>query len=267
MNRAQRTRRGDPGGGLFDFFANFELLPGLAGMTNATVNGPATSCTRAAGSTTGSTRSSVSAGAGRVPGSIPRECARARGPATRRRPALQAIEEAVDAEFPTVANHVRRHQAGNARSRPLRPLLPGGRSTRTRPELGLPPLEDRRQRRRRRRLDRARMQEPYTSRESRADIRNAALCYPAEFWDMDHLDAWKFEDDASRDLHGTRTWTAPNLAIEARNQHRVDRRGQLLRRLPVHRQQLQGRDPPAAAGDRGDDRPFGRGRRGGVGST
>jgi len=58
----------------------------------------------------------------------------------------------------------------------------------------------------------AKLQPPYQPRLSREFIRNAALCYPQDT-DMADIADYIATDEPSRSAHGTRTWTAPNLQI------------------------------------------------------
>ena len=200
---------------LFDYFANFELLPGLAGMTNAAVNAAGYVVYAPLGY---DNRINAILGDAHVPSAFRAVfsgniiCTESRYSAGDR--VMQALEEAVDAEFPTIANHYvdkqGKYQAHGRYARfypdTVNADAPNWDFNRWKVGDNVAAAAD---------ATRARMQEPYTFSESRADIRNAALCYPVDFWDIDNLQAYVYEDAASQTAHGTRTWTAPNLAIES----------------------------------------------------
>jgi hypothetical protein len=198
---------------LFDYFANFELIPGLAGFTEAQLNRQgyvfyedATYKDRIL-AILGDAQITNPAMYSVFSGNI--ICAESQYSAGDK--VLQALEEAVDAEFPTVANQyidvrgVYQAHGRYARFNPDEVAGPLVNWDFNRWKVGDNAAA-------RADLTRAKMQEPYTFSESRADIRNAALCYPV-YTDLRDLGQFIYADSASRTAHGTRTWTAPNLAV------------------------------------------------------
>lgn len=201
-----------------DYFANFELVPGLAGFTVGTPNAAGYVYYPEAGfderlSTTIGVLSDcqwpsglTSLFTGNV---ICREARYSSGDKV-----LQVIQEACDAEFPTVANYYVDKQgrlqihgryarfdpdtvSATASNWDFTRWKAGDNAAATAdPGLG----------------GTAKMQEPYAFIDSRAMIRNAALAYP-EGVDQSDLSAYIYEDATSRAEHGTRTWTAPNLQL------------------------------------------------------
>lgn len=196
----------------FDYFANFELVPGLAGFVHAQTN--------AAGyvfyedAQFQDRMFAILEDCGwpaelSVPFSgnvIVDECIYSPGDS-----ALQALFECVDAEFPSVAN-----MFVDKRGR----LMALGRYARFDPDFvdlhavnwtfnrwkagdNAQAILD---------PERAKMQPPFVWSESRKTIYNAALAYP-QTADRADLADYVVVDAASRAEHGTRTWTAENLKI------------------------------------------------------
>jgi hypothetical protein len=201
---------------MFDYFANFELIPGLAGFANAQLNRQGYVFYEDAsyrdrilailGDAQLTNPDYISVFSGNIDVS---ECQYSAGDKV-----MQALEEAVDAEFPTVANHyvdVRGVYQAHGRLARFTPdtiaAQPGIQWDFKRWKVGdnAAAKAD---------TTRAKMQEPYTLSQSRAEIRNAALCYPINT-DQQDLNLFIYTDEASRSGHGTRTWTAPNLTIKA----------------------------------------------------
>lgn len=200
---------------MFDYFANYELIPGLAGF--AAPNAQGYVFYEDAGfderilailGDAGVGASLYSVFTGNV---ICRESIYASGDKV-----LQALEEAVDAELPTVANHyVDKKGRYQAHGRYARFDPDGVSASATNWDFNRWKVGDNAAAR----ADTgaggtAKMQEPYGFSESRADIRNAALCYP-EGVDQADLGDYIFTDETSRTAHGTRTWTAPNLQVDS----------------------------------------------------
>jgi hypothetical protein len=198
---------------LFDAFSNFELIPGLAGFVNAQINSAGYVFYEDAGfdervlailGDFGLPSQLYSVFTGNI---ICRESTYAAGDKV-----MQALEEAVDAEFPTVANHYvdkrGRYQVHGryARFDPDTVSASASNWDFERWEVGDNAAA-------RADTGKAKMQEPYGFSESRADIRNAALCFP-EGVDQSDLEDFIYADATSRAAHGTRTWTAPNLQVE-----------------------------------------------------
>lgn len=199
---------------MFDYFANYELIPGLAGFAG-TPNAQGYVFYEDAGfderilailGDAGVGASLYSVFTGNI---ICRESIYAAGDKV-----LQALEEAVDAELPTVANHyVDKRGRYQAHGRYARFDPDGVSASATNWDFNRWKVGDNAAAR----ADTgaggtAKMQEPYAFSESRADIRNAALCYP-EGVDQADLGDYIFTDETSRTTHGTRTWTAPNLQV------------------------------------------------------
>lgn len=206
---------------LFDYFSNFELIPGLAGFSNAQVNSAGYVFYEDAAfddrilailGDAGVTAPLYSVFSGNI---IMPESTYSSGDKV-----MQALEEAVDAEFPTVANHYidkrGRYQAHGRYARFDPDTVSAsasnwdfnrwkvGDNAAAAADTGAGGT--------------AKMQEPYGGADTRADIRNAALCYPQ--YDANHvlldqsdLSSFIYADATSRDTHGTRTWTAPNLQV------------------------------------------------------
>lgn len=198
-----------------DFFANFELIPGLAGFVNAQLNKQGYVFYEDAGfderinavlEDAGWPTELSSIFTGNI---ICSESVYSSGDKV-----LQVIQEACDAEFPTVANyyvdrmgllqvHGRYARfdpeavSASASNWTFREWKAGG-NAQARADTGLGGT--------------AKMQEPYAFSESRAMIRNAALAYPQDT-DQSDISNYIQTDEPSRERHGTRTWTAPNLQI------------------------------------------------------
>jgi hypothetical protein len=199
-----------------DYFANYELIPGLAGFTNAQLNAQGYVFYEDAGF---DERIFAVAGDAGWPvelssfftGNI--VCTPSKYSSGDK--VLQVIQEACDAEMPTVANYyvdargiVQIHGryarfspaavSASASNWIFREWKAGDNAAAgADPGLG----------------GTAKMQPPYEIVLSRSAIRNAALCYP-QGTDQSDLSDYISTDEASRTAHGTRTWTAPNLQIQ-----------------------------------------------------
>jgi len=196
----------------FDFFSNFELVPGLAGFANAQLNASGYVFYEDAGfderilailGDCGWPTALSSIFTGNI---ICQESVYSPGDR-----AMQAIREAVDAEFPTVANmYVDKRGIVQAH----------GRYARFEPEIVSASASNWEYKTFRAGDNAAaaadptvaKMQEPFGFSISRKMIRNAALAYP-EGVDRSDLSSFIFTDEPSRAEHGTRTWTAENLKI------------------------------------------------------
>jgi len=198
-----------------DYFANFELIPGLAGFSNAQLNSSGYVFYEDAGFDERLNAvledcnwpvelSSVFTG-----NIVCSESVYSSGDKV-----LQVIQEACEAEFPTVASYY-------VDQRGL--LQIHGRYARFDPEgvsahasnwtfrdwkagdnpaaIADPGLGGT-----------AKMQPPYEFLLSRSLLRNAALAYPQGTKQSD-LEDYVITDESSRTAHGTRTWTAPNLQV------------------------------------------------------
>jgi hypothetical protein len=192
----------------FDFFANYELVPGLAGFTNdsgfveyaaddfqARLDAVAGDCGWPSALTSFFT------------GNINVEaCVYSPGDT-----ALQALLEAVDAEFPTIANlYVDRRGIVQAHGRYARFNPDYVSATASNWVFNRWKAGDNDACRAD--TTRAKMQAPFGFRLSRKAIRNVALAYP-QTANRDDLASYVVEDTASRAEHGTRTWTAENLKV------------------------------------------------------
>jgi hypothetical protein len=196
----------------FDYFSNFELVPGLSGFVNAQVNAGGYVFYEDAGFDERLNKilqdcqwpvglSSVFTG-----NVIVDECVYSAGDKI-----MQALQEAIDAEFPTVAGHYidrRGFYQAHGRYARFNPDEVSASATNwdfTRWKAGddaacvLDP-------------DTARMQPPFGFSISRKMIRNAALAYP-QGADRTALNGLVETDEPSRAEHGTRTWTAENLKV------------------------------------------------------
>lgn len=200
----------------FDYFANFELIPGLTGFVSGVPN------------TSGYVEYPEAEFDERIAAHIlgdigwPTElysvftgnivCAQSRYSSGDT--VLQALQEAVEAEFPTVAaQYVDKRGRYQAHGRYARfdpdtvsasatnwdfNRWKAGDNAAARADTGAGGT--------------AKLQEPYGFGISRKLIRNAALCYPQDT-DQSDLADYIYTDETSRTEHGTRTWTAPNLQI------------------------------------------------------
>ena len=198
-----------------DYFSNYELIPGLAGFTNAQLNAQGYVFYEDAGF---DERVFAVAGDAGWPvelssfftGNI--ICSPSKYSSGDK--VLQVIQEACDAEFPTVAGYyVDQRSILQVHGRYAR-FDPEGVSASASnwtfhewkagdnaaaiadPGLG----------------GTAKMQPPYQISLSRSLIRNAALAYPQGTEQSDLAD-YIATHEGSRTQHGTRTWTAPNLQI------------------------------------------------------
>lgn len=199
-----------------DYWANFELIPGLAGFVNAGLNaqgyvfyedaGFDERCFAVAGDINWPTELS-SFFTGNI---VCSESTYSSGDK-----ALQVIQEACEAEFATGASLYYVDQRGI--------LQIHGRYARFDPE-GVSASASNWTFREWKVGDNeaavadpgaggtAKLRPPYEPHLSREFIRNAALCYPQNT-DMSDLEDYIATDESSRTTHGTRTWTAPNLQI------------------------------------------------------
>lgn len=197
---------------LFDYFSNFELVPGLAGFTTGAVNAAGYVFYEDAAfddrilailGDIGLASGMWSVFTGNI---IVSESIYSPGDK-----AMQALQEVVDAEFPTVANHYvdRRgiYQAHGryARFDPDTVSASASNWVFNRWKVGdnAAALAD---------PDRAKMQAPFGFQLTRKTIRNAALAYPHNT-DRADLADYVITDETSRGEHGTRTWTAPDLQV------------------------------------------------------
>ncbi len=198
-----------------DYFANYELIPGLAGFSNAQLNKQGYVFYEDAGfdervnavledANWPVELSSVFTG-----NIVCSESTYSSGDKV-----LQVIQEACEAEFPTVAAYyvdargILQVHGRYARFSPAAVSASAtdwiyrewnaGDNAAARADQGLGGT--------------AKMQPPYQPMLTRAYIRNAALCYPQGV-DQSNLDAYIATDEGSRTAHGTRTWTSPNLQI------------------------------------------------------
>lgn len=205
----------------FDYFANFELIPGLAGFSNAQINAAGYVFYEDAGF---DERLNAILGDCNWPVGLSSTftgnivCSESRYASGDR--ALQALQECVDAEFPTVANHYvdKRgiYQVHGRKARFIPDFVAAsasnwdfhrwkvGDNAAARADTGEGGT--------------AKMQEPYQFSQTRQMIRNAALAYPMFDvnglpTDQSDLSDYIYTDETSRDSHGTKTWTAPNLKV------------------------------------------------------
>lgn len=201
---------------LFDYFANFELIPGLAGFSNAQVNSNGYVFYEDAGfderilallGDCGITDSALySVFTGNI---ICCESQYASGDKM-----LQALQEAVDAEFPTVANQyidIRGRYQAHGRYARFDPDGVAADATnwdfnRWKAGDNAAAFADTGP------TGTAKLQEPYAFSEDVDLVRNAALAYPAGT-DQSDLADYIYEDAASQLEHGVVTWTAPNLQL------------------------------------------------------
>lgn len=204
-----------------DYFANYELIPGLAGFVNAGLNAAGYVFYEDAGfderinavlEDVGWPVGLQSIFTGNI---ICSESTYSSGDK-----ALQVIQEACEAEFPTVAAYYVDNRgllqvhgryarfdpegvSASASNWTFREWKAGDNAAAIAdPGLG----------------GTAKMQPPYEISLSRALLRNAALCYPqfdelGRLLDQSDLSDYIATDEGSRSSHGTRTWTAPNLQI------------------------------------------------------
>ena len=198
-----------------DYFANFELIPGLAGFVEAQLNAQGFVFYEDAGfdercfAVAGDAGWPVELSSFFTGNIVCSESVYSSGDSV-----LQVIQEACDAEFPTVANYyidqrgiVQIHGryarfdpegvSASASNWTFREWKAGDNEA-ARADTGAGGT--------------AKMQPPYQPRLSRSYIRNAALCYP-QGTDSSDLADYIATDESSRSAHGTRTWTAPNLQI------------------------------------------------------
>jgi len=198
-----------------DYFANFELIAGLAGFSNAQLNAQGYVFYEDAGfderllallADVNWPLGLSSVFTGNI---ICAESVYSNGDK-----ALQVIQEACDAEFPTVANYyidragLLQIHGRYARFDPVGVSADAsnwtfrgwkaGDNAAAQADSGLGGT--------------AKMQEPYSGNVTRAMIRNAALAYPQDV-DQSDLSQYLYTDESSRDEHGTKTWTAPNLKV------------------------------------------------------
>lgn len=198
-----------------DYFANFELVPGLAGYVNAAANADGYVFYEDTAGTVDDRVFAVlqdmawpsglsSVFTGNVSACESVYSAGDKG--------LQVIQEAADAEFPTVANYYVdkkgffQWHGRYARFFPDSVSATASNWTFNRWDAGdnAYALAE----------GRIKMQPPFGFMLSRAMIRNAALAYPQGV-DQSDLSAYIQEDTVSEAAHGTRTWTAENLQILA----------------------------------------------------
>ncbi len=198
-----------------DYFSNYELIPGLAGFSNAALNAQGWLFYEDAGfderinavlEDCGWPVELSSIFTGNV---ICSESLYSSGDKV-----LQVIQEACDAELPTIANYyidsrglLQVHGryaifdpdavSASASNWTFREWKAGdNEAAAADPGLG----------------GTAKMQPPYAFQLSKADLRNAALAYPQNA-DQRDLSDYIATSESSRNAHGTRTWTAPNMQI------------------------------------------------------
>jgi len=198
-----------------DFFANFELIPGLAGFAEAQLNAQGYVFYEDAGfdercfAVAGDCQWPVELSSFFTGNVICSESVYSSGDS-----ALQAIQEACDAEFPTVANYyidqrgILQIHGRYARFDPEGVSASASNWTFREWKVGDNEAAG---------ADQgpggtAKMQPPYQPKLGRSYIRNAALCYPQSA-DTSDLSDYIATSEPSRAAHGTRTWTAPNLQI------------------------------------------------------
>lgn len=198
-----------------DYWANYELIPGLAGFINAQLNAQGYVFYEDAGfdercfAVGGDIGWPVELSSFFTGNIVCSESTYSSGDK-----ALQVIQEACDAEFPTIANYyvdprgiVQIHGryarfdpegvSASASNWTFREWKAGDNPAAIAdPGLG----------------GTAKMQPPYGTMISRALLRNAALCYP-QGTDLSDISDFIATDEPSREAHGTKTWTAPNLQI------------------------------------------------------
>lgn len=199
----------------FDYFANFELIPGLSGISNATLNSAGYVVYAEAGfderinavlEDCNWNTSLKSVFTGNIVCSLSKYSSGDK--------VLQALQEATEAEFPTVAAQYfdkrGRYQAHGryARFDPDGVSASAGNWDFNRWKVG----DDAAAAADTGAGGTARMKTDYGFQLSRSLIRNAALCYP-QGEDQSDLSTYIYVDNTSRGTHGTRTWTAPNLQI------------------------------------------------------
>lgn len=205
----------------FDYFSNFELIPGLAGFSNALVNAAGYVFYEDAGfderisAILGDCNWPIGMQSVFTGNIICSESKYASGDKV-----MQALEEAVDAEFPTVANHyIDKRGFYQAHGRYARFDPDGVAASASNWDFNRWKVGDNAAAR----ADSgpggtAKLQEPYSFTVSRKLVRNAALAYPqydvnGNPVDQSDLSDYIYTDEVSRGSHGTRTWTAPNLKI------------------------------------------------------
>ena len=197
----------------FDYFSNVQLIPGLAGFANAQVNRSGNVFYEDAGfderilAILGDILWPVELSSVFTGNVI---CAESIYSSTDS--AFQALQEAVDAEYPDMANQYvdpRGHYQAHGRYARFDPesvaasasdwdfnswIVGDDAACNADPENVV------------------RLFEPFSFAESRTEIRNAALAYPQDT-DKSDLADFVVVDSSSRTAHGTRTWLAENLKV------------------------------------------------------